>query len=88
MGQPVWEGYGLSESASVVTSALRTAKPHHGSVGRPLAGIELRVVGPDGRDVERRRRARQTADDAEPRSCTTRWTSSPTCPMPARSAGS
>ena len=51
MGQPVWEGYGLSESASVVTSALRTGRPHHGSVGRPLAGIELRIVGPDGHDV-------------------------------------
>src|SRR5207342_971117 len=30
---------------------LSTAKPHHGSVGRPLAGIELRVIGPDGYDV-------------------------------------
>ena len=52
MGQPVWEGYGLSESASVVTSTLRTAAPRHGSVGRPLAGIELRIVGPDGRRRE------------------------------------
>ena len=37
MGQPVWEGYGLSESASVVTSALASPRPHHGSVGRPLS---------------------------------------------------
>jgi long-chain acyl-CoA synthetase len=51
MGQPVWEGYGLSESASVVTSSLRTPRPHHGSVGRPLTGLELRVIGPDGHDV-------------------------------------
>jgi long-chain acyl-CoA synthetase len=51
MGQPVWEGYGLSESASVVTSSLRTPRPHHGSVGRPVAGLELRVIGPDGHDV-------------------------------------
>jgi long-chain acyl-CoA synthetase len=51
MGQPVWEGYGLSESASVVTSSLRTPRPHHGSVGRPLAGLELRVIGSDGHDV-------------------------------------
>ncbi len=65
MGQPVWEGYGLSESASVVTSALRTAKPQHGSVGRPLAGIELRVVGPDGRDANAAE-GPETADDAEP----------------------
>ncbi len=50
-GRPVWEGYGLSESASVVTTALTTPAPVHGSVGRPLTGIELRVVGPDGQDV-------------------------------------
>ena len=50
-GQPVWEGYGLSESASVVTTSLVTEAPVHGSVGRPLAGIDLRVVGTDGQDV-------------------------------------
>jgi long-chain acyl-CoA synthetase len=50
-GQPVWEGYGLSESASVVTTSLLTDAPVHGSVGRPLAGIDLRVVGPDGKDA-------------------------------------
>ena len=50
-GQPVWEGYGISESASVVTTSLVTPAPVHGSVGRPLAGIELRVVGPDGQDL-------------------------------------
>jgi len=65
MGQPVWEGYGLSESASVVTSALRTGRPHHGSVGRPLAGIELRIVGPDGHDVNPPD-GPATADAAEP----------------------
>lgn len=65
MGQPVWEGYGLSESASVVTSALRTSKPHHGSVGRPLAGLELRIVGPDGRDANAAQ-GPETADDAVP----------------------
>lgn len=65
MGQPVWEGYGLSESASVVTSSLRTDKPHHGSVGRPLAGIELRIVGPDGRDANTGQ-GPVTVDDAEP----------------------
>lgn len=50
-GEPVWEGYGLSESASVVTTSLITEAPVHGSVGRPLAGVDLRVVGPDGQDV-------------------------------------
>ncbi len=50
-GHPVWEGYGISESASVVTSSLTTGAPAHGSVGRPLPGIDLRVVGPDGQDL-------------------------------------
>jgi long-chain acyl-CoA synthetase len=51
MGQPVWEGYGLSESSSVATSTLMTAAPRHGSVGRPVHGVELRIIGPDGRDL-------------------------------------
>jgi len=51
IGHPVWEGYGLSEAASVVASTLMTEAPRHGSVGKPLAGIELRIVGPDGQDV-------------------------------------
>ncbi len=51
LGQPVWEGYGLSESASVVTSSLTTPAPHLGSVGRPLPGIDIRVIGPDGTEV-------------------------------------
>ena len=56
IGHPVWEGYGLSEAASVVASTLMTDEPRHGSVGKPLTGIELRIVGPDGLDVN--------ADDA------------------------
>ncbi|HEY5149802.1 MAG TPA: class I adenylate-forming enzyme family protein, partial [Mycobacterium sp.] len=51
IGHPVWEGYGLSEAASVVASTLMTDEPRHGSVGKPLTGIELRIVGPDGQDV-------------------------------------
>ncbi len=51
LGQAVWEGYGLSESASVVTSSLATSKPHLGSVGRPLPGIELRLITPEGTDA-------------------------------------
>ncbi len=51
LGQPVWEGYGLSESASVVSSSLVTGTAHRASVGRPLPGIDLRIIGPDGTDV-------------------------------------
>ena len=50
-GRPVWEGYGVSESASVVTTSLMMDAPVHGSVGRPLSGIQVRVLGPDGQDM-------------------------------------
>ncbi|HEX3792667.1 MAG TPA: AMP-binding protein [Pseudonocardiaceae bacterium] len=47
-GLPVFEGYGLTETGPVLTSTLvgGTAKP--GSVGRPLPGVELRLVDSDG----------------------------------------
>lgn len=51
-GQVVWEGYGVAEASSVVTSTLATDAPRRGSVGRPLTDIEVRIVGPDGRDVD------------------------------------
>lgn len=47
-GVPVHQGYGLTEAAPVVTSTLCSADPEPGSVGAPLAGIELRVVDDDG----------------------------------------
>lgn len=50
-GQPVWEGYGISESASVVSTSLMTKASRAGSVGLPLAGLEVRIVGDDGDDL-------------------------------------
>ncbi|MBB3049299.1 long-chain acyl-CoA synthetase [Prauserella isguenensis] len=47
-GQAVYEGYGLTEAAPVVTSTLVTGQPKAGSVGRALPGIELRLVDSDG----------------------------------------
>ncbi|WP_410629866.1 AMP-binding protein [Amycolatopsis sp. cmx-4-83] len=49
-GLDVFEGYGLTECAPVVTSTLVTGYPKPGSVGRPLPGIELRLVDSDGTD--------------------------------------
>jgi long-chain acyl-CoA synthetase len=49
-GLRIREGYGLTEASPTVTSALGTDAPP-GSIGRPLPGIELRVVDDDGDDV-------------------------------------
>ena len=52
LGVTIWEGYGLTETAPAVTSNAMgdVAKP--GSIGRPLPGIELRLVDEHGEDVE------------------------------------
>ncbi|MBK1784200.1 AMP-binding protein [Prauserella sp. ASG 168] len=47
-GLGVYEGYGLTEAAPVVTSTLVTGYAKPGSVGRPLPGVELRLVDSDG----------------------------------------
>jgi long-chain acyl-CoA synthetase len=59
LGLAVVEGYGLTEAGPAVTSAMGlapegdapagTAPP--GSIGKPVPGVEVRVVGDDGRDV-------------------------------------
>lgn len=50
-GQAVWEGYGISESASVVSTSLMTNASRPGSVGLPLSGLKVRIVGDDGVDL-------------------------------------
>jgi long-chain acyl-CoA synthetase len=49
-GVRIREGYGLTEASPAVTSAIGTDAPP-GSIGRPLPGVELRVVDADGDDV-------------------------------------
>lgn len=54
-GVEVFDGYGLTEAGPVVTSSLvgraTGARRKPGSVGRPLAGVELRLVGADGEPI-------------------------------------
>ncbi|MFC0439518.1 AMP-binding protein [Kutzneria buriramensis] len=45
---PVFEGYGLTETAPVLTSTLVGGQVKPGSVGRPLPGVEMRLVDTDG----------------------------------------
>jgi long-chain acyl-CoA synthetase len=47
-GLAIFEGYGLTETAPVVTSTLVTGYAKPGSVGRPVPGVELRLVESDG----------------------------------------
>jgi long-chain acyl-CoA synthetase len=51
-GQPVYEGYGLTETAPVVTTTLVADDAKPGSIGRPLPGIELRLVDEHGQEVD------------------------------------
>ena len=50
-GHRIVEGYGLTEAGPVVTSTPIDAVTVPGSVGRPLPGIELRLVDRDGRPM-------------------------------------
>lgn len=49
-GVVITEGYGLTETAPVVTTSTGCDSPR-GSIGCPLPGISLRLVDTDGRDV-------------------------------------
>ncbi|MEE6259414.1 AMP-binding protein [Plantactinospora sonchi] len=47
-GHRIGVGYGLTETAPVLTSTLVGPAGKTGSIGRPLPGVELRLVAPDG----------------------------------------
>lgn len=58
-GVDLFEGYGLTEAAPVVTvnlvpaeSGSGWASPKPGSVGRPVPGVEVRLIDRDGEEVE------------------------------------
>jgi long-chain acyl-CoA synthetase len=49
-GLEVHEGYGLTETSPVVAYAVGTGAPA-GSIGRPLPGVEMRLVDAEGHDT-------------------------------------
>lgn len=51
-GLPVHEGYGLTEGGPVLTTNPYGTAPKPGSVGRPLPGVELRLVDADGQPLD------------------------------------
>ena len=50
-GIPLWQGYGLTEASPAVATALGTGRNRPGSVGRPLPGVDVRIVDEAGADV-------------------------------------
>jgi len=50
-GLTVWDGYGLTEAAPVVTTTLTGGEARKGSIGRPIPGVEVRLVDPEGEDA-------------------------------------
>jgi long-chain acyl-CoA synthetase len=53
LGRPVYEGYGLTETAPVVSSTMASPAAKPGSVGRPVPGVEVKLIdGETGAEVE------------------------------------
>jgi long-chain acyl-CoA synthetase len=50
-GCPVLEGYGLSETSPVAAFNQPGCERKPGSIGTPIAGVEMKVVDEDGRDL-------------------------------------
>ncbi|HEX8785467.1 MAG TPA: AMP-binding protein [Telluria sp.] len=51
LGVPLHNGYGLTEAAPTVSQTRLDAPRADTSVGNAIPGVELRIVGKDGRDV-------------------------------------
>jgi long-chain acyl-CoA synthetase len=50
-GLRLTEGYGLTETSPVVATANGLPDAPLGSIGRPIRGVEMRLVDPEGDDV-------------------------------------
>jgi long-chain acyl-CoA synthetase len=51
LGIPIWEGYGLTETAPLLTTVAMGDAPKPRSVGKPVPGVEIRLVDERGRPV-------------------------------------
>jgi long-chain acyl-CoA synthetase len=50
-GAPISEGYGLTEASPVVTSNAAGPVTKPGTVGKPIPGVEVKIVDADGAEV-------------------------------------
>ena len=64
-GLSIVEGYGLTEAGPVVTSNALGSPPKPGSVGRPLPGVEVRLVDAEGRPIDVEPEPDEEDDDLE-----------------------
>ena len=48
----IQEGYGLSETSPVATFQPRDAEPVPGSIGKPIWGVECKLVDPDWKTID------------------------------------
>jgi long-chain acyl-CoA synthetase len=53
LGIAIWEGYGLTETAPLLTTVAMGEELKPGSVGRPVPGVEIRLVDEKGESVRR-----------------------------------
>jgi long-chain acyl-CoA synthetase len=51
-GHHIFEGYGLTETAPVLTTTLCSPAAKPGSIGRPIPGIELRLLDETGDETD------------------------------------
>jgi long-chain acyl-CoA synthetase len=51
LGLPLSEGYGLTEAAPVLTVAKASPKLRHGTVGKPIPNVEIKIHNPDASGV-------------------------------------
>ncbi len=50
-GVTIYEGYGLTEAAPIVSTTAVDRSPRWGSIGPPLPGVEVRLVDAEGGDA-------------------------------------
>lgn len=50
-GATIWEGYGMTESAAVISSSLASGRAKPGSVGQAIPGVETKLLDDEGEEV-------------------------------------
>jgi long-chain acyl-CoA synthetase len=51
-GVSIWEGYGLTETSPALTTTAMGGVAKAGSIGRPVPGVEIKLIDEDGEDAE------------------------------------